>query len=62
MMLADTGEVLLDSLVRSVRHTAWPRAQGINGIARENVAGAPTPEALRPRIADAVAGGPSGGL
>ena len=48
-MLADTGEVLLDSLVRPVRHTAWPRAQGINGIAREDVAGAPTPEALRPR-------------
>jgi len=50
-MFVDTGEVLLDSLVRSVRHTAWPRAQGINGIAREDVAGAPTPEALRPRIA-----------
>ena len=55
-LLADDGTVLLDTLVRPVRHTAWPAAQALHGIAPEDVADAPTIQALLPRIRAAVAG------
>jgi DNA polymerase III subunit epsilon len=55
-ILADSGEVLLDSLVRPERHREWPEAQKINGISPADVAEAPTLTGIRPRIVEAVAG------
>jgi DNA polymerase-3 subunit epsilon len=53
-ILDDTGNVLLDSLVRPERHRRWPGAVAIHGIAPEDVADAPTLDELRPRIIAAV--------
>lgn len=55
-LLADDGTALLDSLVRPVRHTAWPKAEALHGIAPADVAAAPTLDELLPRIRAAVAG------
>jgi DNA polymerase III subunit epsilon len=48
------GQVLLDALVRPVRHRSWPGAQRVHGIAPADVQDAPTLDALRPRIIEAV--------
>ncbi|MCB1882127.1 MAG: 3'-5' exonuclease [Gammaproteobacteria bacterium] len=53
-ILDDGGKVLLDSLVRPVRHAAWPEAQAINGIAPEDVEHAPILDSIRPLIVEAV--------
>ncbi len=53
-ILDDSGEVLLDSLVRPVRHTAWPEAQAINGIAPEDVEHALLLDDIRSQIIEAV--------
>jgi len=53
-ILEEGGQVLLDTLVRPVRHRSWPGAQRVHGIAPADVQGAPTHEALRPRIIEAV--------
>jgi DNA polymerase-3 subunit epsilon len=50
------GTVLLDTLVRPIRRTAWPGAQMINGIPPAAVAQAPTLDSIRPRLIEAVAG------
>jgi DNA polymerase-3 subunit epsilon len=55
-ILDGDGQVLLDSLVRPVRHSRWPAAQRIHGITPAAVHGAPTLDALRARIIDAVSG------
>lgn len=55
-ILADTGAILLDTLVRPVRHTAWPEAQAIHGIALADVSGAPILADLHQQIAAAVSG------
>lgn len=55
-ILAGTGRVLLDSLVRPERHRRWPGAERIHGIAPADVVDAPTLDALRPRIIAAVQG------
>jgi DNA polymerase-3 subunit epsilon len=55
-ILADTGEVLLDTLVRPVRRTVWPQAQAIHGIAPTDVSGAPILADLHLQIAAAVSG------
>ena len=55
-ILDDDGTVLLDSLVRPIRHRTWPRAQTIHGISPADVCDAPMLDALRPRIRAAVAG------
>jgi DNA polymerase III subunit epsilon len=53
-ILDEDGRVLLDTLVRPVRHRSWPGAQRVHGIAPADVQDAPTHEALRPRIIEAV--------
>lgn len=55
-ILADSGEVLLDTLVKPQRHCTWPEAQCINGIAPADVAEAPSLPKISSRIVDAVAG------
>jgi DNA polymerase III subunit epsilon len=55
-ILADSGEVLLDTLVRPERHREWPEAWRINGIALADVSEAPALPEIRSRIVDAVAG------
>jgi DNA polymerase-3 subunit epsilon len=55
-LLADDGTVLLDTLVRPVRHTAWPAAEALHGIAPADVAAAPTLDELLPRLRAAVVG------
>jgi DNA polymerase-3 subunit epsilon len=55
-ILADDGEILLDTLVRPLRHTAWPEAQRINRIAPADVAEAPAFSALRSGIAESLSG------
>jgi DNA polymerase-3 subunit epsilon len=53
-ILDENAQVLLDTLVRPVWHRSWPGAQRVHGIAPADVRGAPTHEALRPRIIEAV--------
>ena len=53
-ILDQDGQVLLDTLVRPVQHRSWPGAQRVHGIAPADVQDAPTHEALRPRIIEAV--------
>ena len=53
-ILADSGEVLLDTLVRPERHRTWPKAERVNGIAPAAVAEAPVLAEVRPRIIEAV--------
>lgn len=53
-VLDEDGQVLLDMLVRPVRHRSWPGAQRVHGIAPADVQEAPTLDELRPRIIDAV--------
>jgi DNA polymerase-3 subunit epsilon len=53
-ILDENGQVLLDTLVRPVWHRSWPGAQRVHGIAPADVQDAPTHEALRPRIIEAV--------
>ncbi|RKT37953.1 3'-5' exonuclease [Thiocapsa rosea] len=55
-LLADSGAVLLDSLVQPARLTAWPEAEQINGIAPAAVTDAPRLAELRPRLIEAIAG------
>jgi DNA polymerase-3 subunit epsilon len=55
-ILDDAGAVLLDTLVRPVRHRQWPKSQHIHGITPAAVAEAPTHAEVRPRIIEAVAG------
>lgn len=55
-IIDDRGRVLLDSLVRPVKNTAWPEAQAVNGITPEMVAHAPTLVELAPQIAAAFKG------
>ncbi len=45
------GTALLNTLVRPVRNTAWPKAQAIHGISPQDVANAPTWIELLPKIA-----------
>ena len=54
-ILDDAGAVLLDTLVRPVRHRQWPESQHIHGITPAAVAAAPTHAEVRPRIIEAVA-------
>ena len=49
-LLDDEGRVLLDSLVRPLRHQHWIGAQAIHGIRPADVQDAPTLDALRPRL------------
>lgn len=55
-VLDDDGIVLLDSLVKPSRHSAWPGAERVNGIAPAAVADAPSLATLRPCLHEAVAG------
>lgn len=50
------GTSLLDTLVHPVRNTSWPNAQAIHGISPQDVANAPTWDALLPKIAAICAG------
>lgn len=55
--IVDTdGATLLNTLVRPVRNTAWPKAQAIHGISPQDVANAPTWDSLLPRIAEICSG------
>jgi DNA polymerase-3 subunit epsilon len=53
-ILDEDGQVLLDTLVRPVRHQYWPGAQRVHGIAPADVQDALTLDELRPRIIEAV--------
>jgi len=53
-ILGEDGQVLLDTLVRPVRRRSWPGAQRVHGIAPVDVRDAPTLDALRPWIIEAV--------
>jgi DNA polymerase-3 subunit epsilon len=53
-VLDEDGQVLLDTLVRPVRHQSWPEAQRVHGIPPAAVQDAPTLDDLRPRIIEAV--------
>ena len=53
-ILDEGGQVLLDALVRPVRHQCWPGAQRVHGIASADVQDAPTLDELRPRTIEAV--------
>lgn len=50
------GTTLLNTLVRPAQNTAWPNAQVIHGITPQDVANAPTWNALLPKIAAICAG------
>lgn len=50
------GATLLNTLVRPVRHTAWPKANAIHGISPQDVANAPTWDSLLPMIAKICSG------
>ena len=50
------GSTLINTLVRPVRNTTWPHAQVIHGISPQDVANAPTWDALLPKIAAICAG------
>lgn len=45
------GATLLNTLVRPVQNTSWPKAQAIHGISPQDVANAPTWDSLLPKIA-----------
>lgn len=49
-LVDDAGSVLMDTLVKPVRHTEWPDAQAIHGITPADVADAPCLESLLPRL------------
>lgn len=49
-LLDDEGRVLLDSLVRPLRHQHWIGAQAIHGIRPADVQDAPILDELRPRL------------
>jgi len=53
-ILDDHGNVLVDSLVRPIRHTSWPEAQAVNGIRPEDVEDALLLDDVRPWIIEAV--------
>ncbi len=48
------GEIILHSLLRPTRHTAWPEAEAIHGITPLMVATAPTLEEITPRLIHAL--------
>lgn len=49
-VVGDTGNVLLDTLVKPVRHAEWPEAEAIHGITPSHVVDAPSLESLVPRL------------
>lgn len=55
-IICGDGRVLLDTLVRPVRHEVWPEAEAVNGISPEIVKNAPTFEKIIPRIDKALRG------
>lgn len=55
-IVAENGEVLLNSLVRPVHNKSWPVAQDIHGISPEMVTDAPTLDELMPAIKAIVKG------
>jgi hypothetical protein len=55
-ILDDQGEVLVDQLIRPLRHTSWPDAQMVNGIAPADVGQSPPLDAIRPKIIEVVRG------
>lgn len=57
LALIDTnGEVLLNELVRPLRHTQWPGAQRIHGISPQMVEGCPTLDDITARLENLVRG------
>jgi DNA polymerase III epsilon subunit-like protein len=52
----DAGAVRLHSLVRPAHRTAWSDAEAIHGLTPQDVQDAPTLEALRPQIIQALRG------
>jgi len=55
-IIDDIGAVVLDTLIKPVRHTSWPEAESIHGITPEMVANAPVLTEVAHKIEEAVTG------
>ena len=50
----DDGKILLNTLVKPIVHTYWPKAQRVHGISPTDVRNAPTQKQISNKIRDAV--------
>ena len=53
-IIDDNGKPLINTLMKPVNHTKWPRAQNVHGISPMDVRNAPTQKQISGKIRDVV--------
>ena len=53
-IIDDDGKILLNTLVKPIVHTHWPKAQRVHGISPRDVRNSPTQKQISDKIRDAV--------
>ena len=53
-IIDDDGKILLNTLVKPIVHTYWPKAQRVHGISPRDVRNSPTQKQISDKIRDAV--------
>jgi DNA polymerase-3 subunit epsilon len=53
-IIDDNGEPLINTLVKPINHTRWPKAQNIHGISPMDVRNAPTQKQISDKIRDVI--------
>ena len=53
-IIDDNGEPLINTLVKPINHTRWPKAQNVHGISPMDVRNAPTQKQISDKIRDVI--------
>ena len=53
-IIDDNGEPLINTLVKPINHTRWPKAQNVHGISPMDVRNAPTQTQISGKIRDVI--------
>ena len=53
-IIDDNGEPLINTLVKPINHTRWPKAQNVHGISPRDVRNAPTQTQISGKIRDVI--------
>ena len=53
-IIDDNEEILIDTLLKPINHTKWPKAQNVHGISPMDVRNAPTQKQISDKIREVV--------